>query len=192
MNVSLALALTRALVVVAAIAAATPAGATVQLSHDQALALAFPRARTEALSWVLTDSQARAVEQRARVKVQSKLLAATAGFRGDTLAGVAFFDSRTVRTMPGVFMVVVSPDTTIARIDVIAFHEPPDYRPPSRWLGLFPRRKLGDGLWAGRDIRNLSGASLSARAVTESARLALAAYELVVAPDLARRRSRMR
>ncbi len=178
---------TRALAVVAALAAAAPAGAAVQLTRDQALALAFPRARTEALSWVLTDGQARAVEQRAKVKVRSKLLAATAGFRGDTLTGVAFFDSRTVRTMPGVFMVVVAPDTTIARIDVVAFHEPPDYRPPSRWLGLFPRRRLGDGMWSGHDIRNLSGASLSARAVTESARLALAEYELIVAPDLARR-----
>lgn len=185
-------ALAGALVVVVALATATPADATVQLSRDQALALAFPRAHTEALSWVLTDRQVHAVEQRSKVKVRSKLLAATAGFRGDTLAGVAFFDSRTVRTMPGVFMVVVSPDTAIARIDVVAFHEPPDYRPPSRWLGLFPRRRLGDGLWAGRDIRNLSGASLSARAITESARVALAAYELVVAPDLARRRAQPR
>ncbi len=179
----------RALVVVAALAAAAPARGAVHLSRDQALSLAFPQGRTEARSWVLTDAQTRAVAQRAKVKVRSKLLAATAGFRGDTLAGVAFFDARTVRTMPGVFMVVVAPDTTIARIDVVAFHEPPDYRPPARWLGLFGRRRLGDGLWAGRDIRNLSGASLSARAVTESARLALAAYELVVAPDLARRKA---
>ena len=127
---------TRALVVVAALAAATPARGAVYLSRDQALALAFPQARTEAMSWVLTDAQTRSVAQRAKVKVRSKLLAATAGFRGDTLAGVAFFDSRTVRTMPGVFMIVVAPDTTIARIDVVAFHEPPDYRPPARWLGL--------------------------------------------------------
>lgn len=175
-----------------ATALATPARATVHLSHDHALALAFPGARTEAMTWVLTDIQARAIEQRAKVKVRTKLLAATAGFRGDTLAGVAFFDSRTVRTMPGVFMVVIAPDTTVERIDVVAFHEPPDYLPSSRWLGLFARRRIGDGLWAGRDIRNLSGASLSARAVTESARLALAVYELVVAPDLARRRSKVR
>ena len=174
------------------LAAAAPARATVHLSRDQALALAFPRAHTETMSWVLTDAQTRAVAQRAKVKVRSKLLAATAGFRGDTLAGVAFFDSRTVRTMPGVFMVVVGPDTTIARIDVVAFHEPPDYRPASRWLGLFGRHRLDDGLWAGHDIRHLSGATLSARAVTESARLALAAYELVVAPDLARRRENHR
>lgn len=173
-----------------ALAAALHAGAAdaaALLTRDQALALAFPGGTRRPMSWVLTDVQAKRLEQRAKVKVRSKLLAATAGFRGDSLLGVAFFDSRTVRTMPGVFMIVITPDTTVARVDVVAFHEPPDYRPPARWLGLFARRKLNDGLWPRRDIRHLSGATLSVRAITESVRLALASYEQIVAPELSKR-----
>ena len=168
----------------AVLAAAAPSGAAVYLTQSQALAEAFPRARCERRSFALTPGQARAVESRARVKLPSRLVTAYAAWRGDTLAGTAFFESRNVRTMPGVFMVVVTPDTTVARVEVLAFHEPPDYRPPARWLGTFADRGLDDRLWPGRGVHPLAGATLSARAVTESTRLALAIYETVVAPAL--------
>jgi len=116
----------------------------------------------------------------------TRLATAYAGWRGDTLVGVAFFDSRIVRTMPALLMVVVAPDSTVARVDVLAFHEPPDYRPPARWLGTFDGHRLDERLWPDADIRNLSGASLSARAVTESVRLAIALYTSIAGPAFAR------
>lgn len=163
---------------------APAARATVYTTRPQALAEAFPGARIETRSFVLDATQAKAVQDRARVRLESMLASAHLAWRGDTLLGTAFFDARTVRTMPGVFMVVVAPDATIERIEVIAFHEPPDYRPPERWLGQYQHRRLNDRLWPRRDIRNLSGATLSTRAVTESARLALALYQILVAPRL--------
>jgi hypothetical protein len=156
------------------------------VTRAQALAEAFPGARLEQKSYVLTPAQARALEERSRVRLTSKLVSAALAWRGDTLTGTAFFDSRLVRTMTGVFMVVVAPDTTVERVEVLAFHEPPEYRPSERWLSQFRRRRLDDRLWPRADIRNLSGATLSSRTLTESARLALACYELLVAPALAR------
>ncbi len=165
---------------------AGPAAAAVYMSQPQALAEAFPGARIERRAVALSAVQAQAVEARARARLSSRLVAAYLAWRGDTLVGTAFFDARIVRTMPGVFMIVVAPDSTVGRVDVLAFHEPPDYRPPARWLGLTARRRLDERLWPGRDLRNLSGATLSARAVTESVRTALALYEVVVAPALSR------
>jgi len=165
--------------------AAPAARAQVFMTQAQALEQAFPGERIERRAFALTEEQRKAVESRARVRRRSALATAYLAYRGDTLAGAAFFDARRVRTMPGVFMVVVSPDTTVARVDVLALHEPPEYRPPARWLGLFARRRLDERLWPRRDIVNLSGATLSTRAVTESVRDALALYELVVAPALA-------
>ena len=163
---------------------AAPCAAVVYLTQPQALAEAFPGARVERRAFALTPGQVQAVEGRAHVRLPSRLVTAYAAWRGDTLAGTAFFESRTIRTMPGVFMVVVAPDTTIARVEVLAFHEPADYRPTARWLDGFGRRRLDDRLWPARDLRNLAGATLSARSVTESARLALALYETVVVPAL--------
>lgn len=168
-----------------ALGGAAPAVAGIYVTQSQALAEAFPGARVERRTFALTPDQARAVEGRARVRLPSRLITAYPAWRADTLAGTAFFESRTIRAMPGVFMVVVAPDTTIARIEVLAFHEPPDYRPPARWLDGFARRRLDDRLWPARDLRNLAGATLSARSVTESGRLALALYETVLAPAFA-------
>ncbi len=163
----------------------SPAAAQPFTTQEQALAEAFPGARIERRAFVLTDAEAEAIEARARVRINSRLATAYAAWHGDTLAGTAFFDRRIVRTMPAVLMVVVAPDSTVRRVDILGFHEPPDYRPPGRWLALFDRRRLGDGLWPQRDIRNLSGSTLSARAVTESVRLALALYQAIAAPALA-------
>ncbi len=173
-----------ALLAVATICAAVPTGAETYLTKSQALAEAFPGARIERRPFALTPGQVRVVEGRAHVKLPSPLITVYTAWHGDTLAGTAFFESRLIRTMPGVFMVTVAPDTTISRIEVLAFHEPPDYRPPGRWLDGFARRRLDDRMWPARDLRNLAGATLSARSVTECARLALALYETVVAPTL--------
>ena len=168
----------------------TAAGATVFTTRPQALAEAFPGARIEQRSYVLKDAEAQSVQRRAGVKLASRVASAYLAWHGDTLAGTAFFDSRIVRTMPGVFMVVVTPDSVVERVEVIALHEPPDYHPPARWLRLFGGHRLDERLWPRRDIRNLAGATLSARAVTESVRLALAYYETLVAPALPPARGR--
>ena len=100
-----------ALIAVAALAGdPVPCAAVTYLTQPQALAEAFPRARVERRIFALTPDQARAVEGRARVRLPSRLITAYPAWRGDTLAGTAFFESRTIRTMPGVFMVVVAPD----------------------------------------------------------------------------------
>ena len=158
--------------------------APVFMTQAQALAQAFPGDSIRRLSLILTDAEAAAVEARARARLESRIATAYVAHRGDTLAGTAFFDTRIVRTMPAVFMVVVGPDTAVRRVDVLAFHEPPDYRPLPRWLALFEGRRL-DGRASTADVRTLSGATLSARAVGTGVRLALALYEVVVAPRLA-------
>jgi len=161
---------------------ATLASAAVFLSPARALEEAFPGARCVRRATVLTDDQLRAVQQRAQVRVTSKLVTEYRAWRGDSLLGTAYFDTRIVRTMPATFMTVVRPDTTVGRVEILAFHEPPDYQPPRRWLDTFERRRLNDRLRPRADIRNLSGATLSSRAVSESVRLALAYYAVLPAP----------
>jgi hypothetical protein len=166
------------------------ARAAVFMTRDQALEAAFPGAAIERHSLVIDDRQAAAVQKRAGARLSSRVAGVYVATRGDTLLGAAFFDSRKVRTMPGVFMTVIAPDTTVARVEVLAFHEPQDYLPPARWLDQFESKPLSDRLWPKSDIRNISGASLTARGVTESVRLSLALYEIVIAPKLAAEKRR--
>lgn len=154
------------------------------MTQPQALAQAFPGARIERKSLFLTNPQVEAIQQRARAKVATKIVAAYVAWRGDSVQGVAFFDTRVVRTMPAVLMIAVAPDTSVSRVDVLAFHEPPDYLPTPRWLGIFGGRRLDETLRPGRSIRYLSGATLTTRSVVDATRLALATYEIAVRPWL--------
>lgn len=156
---------------------------------DGALAATFPRARIEKRTLALSAAEQQAVGRRARARCESRLVTAYVAWRGDTLAGAAYTDRRVIRTREALLFVAVAPDTSIARIEVLAFFEPPDYRPAARWLALFPRKKLEAKLAPGGAVPNLSGATLTSRAVTESARLALAWHELLLAPKLTSRRS---
>lgn len=180
----------RRLILAGCAAALTVSGslarAAVYTTADAVMAEMCPGAKLETRLLTLTVPEQQSLSKFAQVRCDSRLLEVRLAWRNDSLVAAGFVDQRTVRTMPGVFLTVVAPDTSVSRIEVLAFHEPPDYRPPARWLGLFRGHRLDPALWPSRSIRNLSGASLSARAVTESARVALAAYARILAPTLAR------
>ena len=160
-------------------------GAALQ-SLDGALAAAFPGARIESRTLALTAADQKVVAKRAHARCEARIVTAYVAWRGDTLAGAGYTDRRTVRTREALLFVAVAPDTSIARVEVLAFFEPPDYRPAPRWLALFTHRKQDARLAPGAGLPNLAGATLTSRAVAESARLALAWHELLLAPALRR------
>lgn len=151
---------------------------------DGALAAAFPGARIESRTLTLGPAEQDAVSRLAHARCETRLVTAYVAWRGDTLAGAAYTDRRVVRTREALLFVAVAPDTTIARVEVLTFFEPPDYRPAPRWLARFVGRREDARLAPGAAIPALSGATLTARAVTESARLALAWHTLLLAPRL--------
>jgi uncharacterized protein with FMN-binding domain len=95
--------------------------------------------------------------------------------------GAAYFDAHRVRTLPEVLMFVVGTDHRIRRIEVLRFSEPPEYAPPGGWLAQFPGHALGAELSHKRGIANITGATLTARAVVSASRRVLAIHQ-VVAP----------
>jgi Na+-translocating ferredoxin:NAD+ oxidoreductase RnfG subunit len=166
-----------------AAALAVPADAGVYHSQQEALELAFPDAtRVEKKTHVLDDAQAAAVEERARSKLESRLVSLYTGWRDDEVLGYAVIDIHTVRTQPEAFIVVVGPDGRVRSLRVLAFYEPEDYLPPDRWLEQFEGKPLDERMNLRADIHGIAGSTLSARAVTEGVRRALALVEVLVAP----------
>lgn len=160
---------------------ATMARATVFLAKDEALALAFPENdRIEERVVILTDAQKAEVERRARAPLDSQLWTIHVGWKGGVVQGYAVIDSHVVRTMPETFMVVVDPQGTLRRVDVLAFHEPPEYQAPARWIQQFEGRALDDDLKLGAGIQGITGATLSAQAMTTGVRRALALVAVAV------------
>jgi transcriptional regulator of nitric oxide reductase len=169
-------------VIFAALCLAGTAHAKVFYSQKEALALAFPDAeRVDDRSILLDDEQARRVEQLAKSRLESRLVRIYTGYRGSERLGYAIIDVHVVRTLPEAFLIVLTPEGAVRDLRLLAFHEPLEYMPSARWYGQFEAKTLAAPLRLGGDVHGIVGATLSARATTESVRRALALYQVVVA-----------
>ena len=168
---------------VLAAVAGSAAVARVYMTQQQALEAAFPAPATVTRRTLyLDEAQRRRAAELARAPVDNRIVAYYEGSVAGKVTGYAYFDTHLVRTLPETIMVLVRPDGGIARIDILSFDEPDDYFPRDRWRAQFGGRRLDDDLALDRGIRALSGATLSARAVTAAARRVLAVHRLFVAP----------
>lgn len=173
-----------------------PLAAQTRLTQDEALRLAFPPPATiERRTAFLTEDQLARAKALAgpAVEVTSRVVTYYVGLRcgpsgpsgpcerSGTPLGVAYFDRHRVRTLNEVLMLVVSPEGRIARVDILEFREPPDYRASPRWLGQLMGRGLDDALSLNGSVVNLTGATLTSRAITRASRRVLALHE-VIAP----------
>lgn len=166
-----------------ALLASPDAHAKVFLDQERALELAFgERARVERKTHFLTEAQlARAREiAGGAVEIRGALVTAYEGWSAEgTPLGTAYFDSHRVRTLPETLMVVVSPAGVVSRVEIVAFNEPEEYKPREAWLRQFGDRRLDRELALRRGVHGITGATLSAEAVTEAVRRTLALHAAI-------------
>ncbi len=168
------------IVFLALLALAGVTQATVFYSKDEAFELAFGKdAAVEPVSLFLTDEQAEKIEKIAQVKLDSKLYSLHVGKRGGQVLGYAAIESHNVRTQPETVMIVLSPVGELVRVEMLAFHEPPEYQPPARWFERLYKRPLQD-LRLGQGVDGISGATLSSRASLDGIRKVMAVYQVAV------------
>jgi hypothetical protein len=175
----------RALVTALLLAPASTVGVAAQdLTQEEALRGAFPEGTSvERRTAYLDDAQLERARMLAGrdVELASTVITYYVGTRGGRPVGVAYFDAQRVRTLPQVLLIVVDPSAHLARIEVVRWAEPPEYRPPARWLSQFFGRILDDELSERRGIAGITGATLTTRATTRAARRVLALHQ-VIAP----------
>jgi hypothetical protein len=150
-----------------------------QLTQAEALALAFPGATVERKEHFLTDAQREQIQKLAEVEVRSKYVVAYEARLDKELQGVAFFDTHLVRTQPETLMVAISAKGVILRVEVVQFREPQEYAAPERWTRQLVGQTLGPRLSLKADVKPLSGASLTAQAMVDASRRALAHFQVL-------------
>lgn len=160
------------------------AGAAVFETQEQALSRAFPPpARVVRSTSYLSEEQLDAAKKTAQAPVESAVVTRYAAFDADgALLGTAYFDAHVVRTAREVLMVVVAPDRSVRSVDVLAFGEPQDYLPRAGWLARAEGKKQEEGLFVGRALAHVTGATLTTRAIAAAVRRVLAVHSLLGAP----------
>ena len=153
----------------------------VYMTRDEALKMAFPDADEIVKKNIFLNSdQVREIESRAKTKLESKLYVFYEGKKGKETLGYAVIDTHRLRTMTETVIIVINPDGTHRMTEILAFFEPPDYKPEDNWVGLFDGKALNDSLWMGRDIPNITGATITAHALMISIRRVLAVFNVAV------------
>lgn len=163
--------------------AAPPAAAGQTLmTQEEALAVAFPAPAVLVRETAfLTDAQLARARRLAGddVAIDQGVVTYYVARRGGAPEGVAYFDAHRVRTKAEVIMVALTPDGRVERVEVLKFTEPPEYLAPSGWIAQFDGRALDDDLSMKGGILNITGATLTARAMTRAVRRVLALHAVI-------------
>lgn len=165
----------------------SPAG-TVLLNRDEALGLAFGKAKVERSTAYLDETQRKDVAKLAKVDFESGVVYPYRATKDGKWIGTAYFDTHRVRSLRETLMVVVKPDGSVGRVEVLSFAEPKDYLPRDVFYAQFAGRKLDEDLNLKRKIRSVTGATLTSQATTRCARRVLALHEHLEARALEERK----
>jgi hypothetical protein len=95
--------------------------------------------------------------------------------RADSLLGFAAIGNVLGKDQPITFLVAIDPTDRLKDVDILVYREPYGgevaYEP---WRRQFRGKSAGDSLRVGKEIRNISGATISVHAVTLGVRRMLA------------------
>ena len=167
-----------AFVPVAAIAACAPAQALVYLSVEQAQQLMFKDQALNALPVILSAADIAAIENDSGVKVFAGGLRAWKADDG----GYFFVDAVIGKHDLITYAVALTPEGKVRQTEILEYREA--YGGEVRnahWRGQFTGKQHGDPVRIGRDVQNISGATMSCEHVTDGIRRLLAIYAIAIA-----------
>ncbi len=164
------------LIAAAPAAIVSPAAATTYLSTPQAQALLFPRATLTPDFRTLTPDEAKAIRAKTGVNLltkQVKLWRASTG-------GSLIIDEVVGKHEFITFALALDAGGAVHGLEIMEYRETygGQVRDPA-WRGQFNGKRDGAPLTLGKDIRNNSGGTLSARHVTDGVKRLLATYAIV-------------
>ncbi|RMH79298.1 MAG: FMN-binding protein [Acidobacteria bacterium] len=160
-------------------------GFTLALSREfkkpeQALLQIYKKAQLEVKKIVLSQEQVQEVQRLSGVRIDKKEVSWYIVKKGSQTIAYGFVDTHVVRTRTEVVLYTITPEGKLDVVEVLAFNEPLEYMSEDQWLKLFAGKQLNkDPLKLKRDIPNITGATLTARAITDNARKVLALWQVL-------------
>lgn len=122
----------------------------------------------------LSKKQMKAVEKSAKARLDSNTIRMYTVKQGKSIQGYAVLIVKTIRTKKAAVLYIMDKNEKLKGIEILAFNEPSEYKPNSNWQGVFKGKTKEDNLFSGKGIPTISGSTLSARAITDASRIALA------------------
>ena len=154
-----------------------------RLKPAEAMALCFPD-HSISLQPVLLESKQRTLIAKASgEKAPHKIIHTYKAHKGKDLVAIGYIDAHVVRTKKQILLVIVDVAGKnagkVRRLEVLAFTEPRQYRPSGHFYAQFRGLGLSRDLREGRQIKRVTGATMTTRATTAAVRRVLATHGLL-------------
>ncbi|MCO4846262.1 MAG: FMN-binding protein [Sulfurovum sp.] len=134
----------------------------------------------ETKSLILSSEQFKKVRSYAKTSINTKVYRYYNIKSNAKDLGKAVLITRKVRSKKATVLYAFDNTGTLRFSEIMAFGEPPEYIPSSIWMEQLKKQKKTAKLTLGKDIPTISGSTLSARSITEGARVARAIFETVL------------
>jgi hypothetical protein len=159
-----------------------PAHATQYMSIEQAQRLAFPGAnRFVEANIVYRPADVANIERMSGQRVRTRGEQVWRAEAGGRLLGFFILDYVIGKHEVIDYAVALDPTGRVLRVEILEYRESYGYEVANKdWLAQFIGKGLADSLVPGRDIRIISGATLSSRHVTEGIKRVLAIHDLLL------------
>lgn len=128
---------------------------------------------------ILSDAQIGQLSTASKQKIDTKLYRIFIAKNGSKVAGYGVLINKKVRTKNAVTLYLITTDEKIKAIEIVAFNEPIEYLPSKTWLDLFDDKSANNTLMLNQDIPTKTGATLSAKTITDGARVALELLKII-------------
>ncbi len=129
---------------------------------------------------LLSNTQAKKIQEGAKVKLKSKIFRTFKASENGKSLGYGVLINRKVRSKNAVVLYLISNDSTLKGIEIIAFNEPHEYIPSKKWISQFENVPTDKKLQVGREIPTITGATMSARSITDGSRIAFEIYNEIL------------
>ena len=126
----------------------------------------------------LNAKEVRTLQQNAKAKMDSNKVRFYVVKNASKVVGYGVLVIQRVRTKKASILYLISKDMKIKSIEIIQFQEPSEYKPNQAWKNVFTGKTSEDNLFAGKGIPTISGATMSARAISDASRIALSIVKM--------------
>lgn len=125
-------------------------------------------------SMTLKSKEIKSIQKLAKAKIDSKKIRFYLVKKSNKVLGYGVLLTQIVRTKKASILYLIDKRERIKSVEIVSFKEPLEYKPNGTWMRVFNGKKSTDNLVSGNGIPTISGATMSARAISDASRIALA------------------
>lgn len=127
-----------------------------------------PEATISEENLLLTNAQAQKIQQESKTKLSTNIVKVFKATKNSTTLGYGILINEKVRSKNAVVLYIISDESTLKSIEIVAFNEPMEYLPSKKWV--LQLSSTGD-------VPNTTGATMSAKNIIDGSKKALAIYK---------------